>query len=171
MLLTTDLLYHIAIFLDWPDIHALLSISKRYSLSRPRIPRSIRTIYSVFSATSHLPHSMFGFWSRSHFIRLPILHLGARCGSTDYIDFVTLADMGCYQIMRGIDILNRNFISVRHERYIFTFFQRYSTNPLLWTVGGHVPSQYRISCFRFGTNPDEHNRPLVDFLTNLIQNG
>ena len=167
--MNSDLLYYMCTFLDWPDIQSITSISQRYHLFRSnKVPPSIRSIFSMFIDTSDLPVAMFVFWSRFQFLQLPVLEIPGRYGSTDYIDFINSRDMQDNRIMRGVDGLHRNFISVQNEKYIFTFFQRYTTDPTLWTVGGRVPSEYHISSFRFGMVPDEASQQLLRLLTSLI---
>ena len=74
-----------------------------------------------------------------------ILDLKSRIGSTDYIDFIKPDELGDLNIMKGKDILNRNFIVFKSELLIndkkikmfTTFFQRYNDNSITYHTAGH----------------------------------
>ena len=86
---------------------------------------------------------------------IPVLNIGNRQGSTDYIDFIT-DDEVTSPIMTGVDMFNRRFIVIKAEieginrKFMQTFFQRY-TNGDMWisdfrnnfieTVGGLTEDQ------------------------------
>jgi len=82
-----------------------------------------------------------------NFMDLPILDLGNRRGSTDYIDFVTNEDMNA-PLMKGIDCFTRPFIAIRYinrERNTFStvvIFHRYTDEGSL-AIGCCYPG----SCF------------------------
>ena len=75
-----------------------------------------------------------------------VLDIGAKIGSTSYIDFIKQTDLGENNIMKGYDCFGRKFI-VFKATYIFndntfkktfsTFFQRYTDNDKLWHTCGH----------------------------------
>jgi hypothetical protein len=73
---------------------------------------------------------------------IPILDLGKRCGSTDYIDFIKTAEVK-YPIVKGIDCYKRPFIVMKvisvddGSLYMETFFQRYTDDTHLWMGAGH----------------------------------
>lgn len=74
-----------------------------------------------------------------------ILDLKSRTGSTGYIDFIMPDELGELNIMKGKDILNRNFIVFKSELLIdnkkikmfTTFFQRYNDNSITYHTAGH----------------------------------
>ena len=74
----------------------------------------------------------------------PQLNIGKRCGTTDYIDFITLNEVSS-SIMYGKDCFQRSFIVIKFkvENYdkpiMQTFFQRY-TEGNLWVGCGHATS-------------------------------
>lgn len=73
---------------------------------------------------------------------LPVLDIGLRCGSTDYIDFITIEDMTS-SIMKGTDCHKRPFIAIKvkcaengvNKYAVGTFFQRYSDESKSWAFG------------------------------------
>ena len=74
--------------------------------------------------------------------RFPVLDIGNRRGSTDYIDFITMDDVSTNSIMHGIDRFKRKFIVIKliveDEKIILqTIFQRYSDNKYEWRGCGH----------------------------------
>lgn len=90
---------------------------------------------------------------------IPILDIGNRQGSTDYIDFIRDHELTS-PIMRGVDIFKRRFIILRMfingKKFTQTFFQRYSNNEKLWmgdcnhinglldTCGGMKEIQFKL---------------------------
>jgi len=76
---------------------------------------------------------------------LPVLDVGTRNGPTDYIDYLTIADLTA-PVMKGVDRFRRPFIAmklsavsdhVENEVYEFvgTFFQRYTDDEVNWAYG------------------------------------
>ena len=75
----------------------------------------------------------------------PTLDLKGRTGVTDYIDFITMKDLGDNSIMKGVDRFRRNFVVMKlyiDGRIILqTVFQRYSDNLSEWRgCGNFTPS-------------------------------
>jgi len=73
---------------------------------------------------------------------IPVLDLGNRGGSTDYIDFLSSDEMTA-PIMQGIDKFNRRFMSFNivsqdGGRGVITAFQRYTNSDKPWCIGGDV---------------------------------
>lgn len=81
-------------------------------------------------------------------------------GYTDYIDFITLNDMTA-PIMKGKDIYNRPFISIRYidnisnSKSVVTFFQRYTNEYHTWAIGSryrsmfyHVTDEEELDCLK-----------------------
>lgn len=72
------------------------------------------------------------------FNQLPVLDIGDRVGTTDYIDFITPEDLSA-PVMRGVDLSERPFISLHVQsdegERVVTYFQR---NPRggQWASGG-----------------------------------
>lgn len=83
-------------------------------------------------------------------MKLPVLDIGDRKGSTDYIDFIKAEDMN-YPIMRGLDCFNRAFVAFKVNialkpgvddsfgtkvpgQIVGTFFRRY-TDRSVWCFG------------------------------------
>ena len=60
-------------------------------------------------------------------------------GVKSYIYAVDADDMEL-EVVWGRDLYRRSFISVRHDRGILTFFQKYTDMPNLWTAGGKYPT-------------------------------
>ena len=86
---------------------------------------------------------------------IPVLNIGNRQGSTDYIDFITYDEVTS-PIMTGVDKFNRRFIVIKAEfegidkKFMQTFFQRYTDgdrwisdfrNNFIETVGGMTEDQ------------------------------
>jgi hypothetical protein len=67
--------------------------------------------------------------------QVPDLDIKSRRGRTDYIDFLTPADMK-YEFMKGVDCFRRAFIAYRHSRGVHVIFQRYTDNQDYWTDAG-----------------------------------
>jgi hypothetical protein len=71
----------------------------------------------------------------------PILDLGGRTGSTDYLDFITVEDMENLPIRVGVDRFNRPFIALRiihkkeEEPFVVCVFQRYTNDKITWSTG------------------------------------
>lgn len=72
----------------------------------------------------------------------PTLDLKGRTGATDYIDFITMDDLGDNSIMKGVDRFSRNFVVMKlyiDGRIILqTVFQRYSDNLSEWRGCGNI---------------------------------
>jgi len=73
---------------------------------------------------------------------LPVLDLGNRGGSTDYIDFIRAEEME-FPVMRGVDKFRRPFIAIKvncvdsalEKQMVGTIFQRYTDNDVNWAYG------------------------------------
>ena len=72
------------------------------------------------------------------------LDLSERRGSTDYIDFINVEELGDNDIMKGIDICSRKFFIFKASvifsdgsvtRTCTTFFQRYTGDENVWQTG------------------------------------
>lgn len=73
---------------------------------------------------------------------IPVLDLGNRGGSTDYIDFVSPREMTA-PLMQGVDKFNRRFMSFHiatkdGANGVITAFQRYTDSAGTWCIGGDV---------------------------------
>lgn len=76
---------------------------------------------------------------------IPVYDIGLKCGSTGYIDFVTVEDLGDNDIVQGIDVYKRHFISIRYRLIgknnemntikVITIFKRYTDNDTIWVNG------------------------------------
>ena len=98
------------------------------------------------------------------FDRIPdIFDLGGRMGTTDYIDFLTQAEVP-KNVMKGIDCYGRQFFTIKvggidldnmkFFRSAQVFFERYTGQPYLasadleamfiLTTGGTSPAQYQL---------------------------
>lgn len=106
---------------------------------------------------------MEDFYNR---LDVPILDVGNRIGSTDYIDYIKLDEV-TNSVMKGRDIFRRKFIVVKfkvdNECYLQTFFQRY-TNGSMWMGCGHATINLIDTCG--GMDKDQ-----VSFINNVINNG
>jgi hypothetical protein len=85
--------------------------------------------------------------AREHGFQPQVLDLRDRRGHTDYIDFVTPADMKETPIKFGVDCFRRPFVSLllqpvdEHDQkqttpFVITAFQRYTHDLHPWCVGG-----------------------------------
>jgi len=101
----------------------------------------------------------------------PILDIGDKNGSTDYLDFIKYIDVS-NSITKGKDKYNRSFFVIRAlitrsdnstESTLETFFQRYTENYSLWHGCGH-DGNYFISTDG-GMNIKQAN-----FLIELLEN-
>lgn len=79
-------------------------------------------------------------------LKLPILNIGSRIGSTGYLDFIKPDELGQNLIMKGHDSISRPFIVFKAEfefpnglkkKTFTTLFQRHSDNKLSWHCCGH----------------------------------
>ena len=74
---------------------------------------------------------------------IPVLDIGNRQGSPDYIDFLKWEEV-TEPIMKGIDIFNRTFIVVKliinNNKIMETYFQRYTRETSHWHCCGHATS-------------------------------
>ena len=79
-------------------------------------------------------------------LNFPILDIGIKNGSTGYLDFINPDNLGSNNIMKGIDTFSRHFIVFKAEfeypngfkkKTFTTFFQRYTSDELLWHCCGH----------------------------------
>ena len=84
-------------------------------------------------------------WNKRLWFSFPILDIGNRRGSTDYIDFITPKEDMSSPVMIGLDTFCRPFICLvcvcfdddslsSPKYYAQTFFQRY-TNEMSWASG------------------------------------
>lgn len=76
----------------------------------------------------------------------PILDVGKTMGSTGYIDYISLDDLGSNNVMVGMDCTSRKFIVFKAQvefsngvkkQTLTTFFQRYDDNKVLYHCCGH----------------------------------
>lgn len=80
------------------------------------------------------------------------INIGNRCGFTDYIDFLRKKDFQNTNLIKGIDMYNRPFISILYNIVslnnkteklyprVLTIFQRYSDCKYRYVYGGdHIP--------------------------------
>lgn len=95
-------------------------------------------------------------------LNLPILDIGNKNGSTEYLDFIKPDDIGTNNIMKGWDCQMRPFFVFRAEfefpnglkkKTFTTFFQRYYDNQLLWHCCGHYGDTLMYT--DGGTNNDQ----------------
>lgn len=115
-------------------------------------------------------------------LKLPILDIGLKNGSTEYLDFITPGELGYNNIMKGIDSNSRPFIVFNAEfeypnglkKMTFTtFFQRYTNDNLLWmccgnhgtnlmeTTGGTNTEQYKLLYELFSSGEYKINKDII----------
>jgi hypothetical protein len=79
------------------------------------------------------------------------LDIGDRVGHTGYIDFIVEEYLEGYDCMKGVDMYQRPFITIKShflyddgttENSCTTFFQRYANDSLLWMAAGSSPIMY-----------------------------
>lgn len=130
---------------DFSDISVLINIvrlNKKFNKLYQRILRKRKFI-------THLPDGL-----EINVDDLPILEFKDKfIGSTDYIDRVRISDLSA-PVMVGIDryrrayiVLRMNFKSKTHNRVetvVHTFFERYTNERQVWTVGTCYGLQFEI---------------------------
>lgn len=129
-------------------------------------------------------------------LKVPILNIGLQNGSTDYLDFIELEELGNNNIMKGTDLYSRHFIVFKAEfefpngskrKTFTTFFQRYKNDKYFWmccgnhglnlmvTPGGTNTEQYKLlyelfSSGEYKINKDLINGQLLNFEPNISKN-
>lgn len=89
------------------------------------------------------------------------LDIGERVGHTGYIDFILEEYIEGYDCMKGVDMYQRPFITIKsHSLYddgttensCTTFFQRYANDSLLWMAAGSSPADKPLPTSRTYTH-------------------
>jgi len=82
----------------------------------------------------------------------PTIDIGNNMGHSGYIDFIDPSYTNDNEIVKGIDVYNRQFIVIKAsyilndgncEHLFSTFFNRYNDNSILWHCCGHY-GQYMM---------------------------
>lgn len=96
-----------------------------------------------------------------------------RKGWTDYIDFININDFNNSNLIRGIDIFNRPFISILYtinnnpNPKILTIFQRYSDYKNKYAAGGNHFPGFHISAIYFDNT--RYDNEILNILIKLIK--
>jgi hypothetical protein len=125
-----DVLFYISTFLNDSHCAILLTLEKKFvELFRLELDRRRHEMHSKW----------FPYVLREYIPRLPRVHVADRTALyTHYIDFIKPLEMES-KVMWGRDYFRRAFISIRHDRGVLTFFQRYTDRSTYWTTGGVYP--------------------------------
>ena len=134
------------------------------------------------------PSQFFDYFNPIKLYNIKKIDLGNRVGYTQYIDFINLSDFIKYNtnILRGIDIFNRPFLSIlynmnsyteknkiiilRNNYKIITLFQRYSEYKYNWTIGGDALLGKYISILYFNYNIFTKSDDIIYILKDLFNN-
>ena len=103
---------------------------------------------------------------------LPIMDVGDKNGSTDYIDYIKPTDLS-YPIMIGYDKFNRFFIALRYIQNenirVVSFFQRYSDNKTYFAQGGKLFKKFDIIGININSeNLNEYQKSLITIFKKSI---
>ena len=166
------------------DYINLYYTSKNISKELYNIPYHIKYDFCK-ERLKEYPSRFFDYFNPIKLYNAKKIDLGNRSGSTHYIDFINLSDIKKYNtnILRGIDIFNRPFLSLLYydnlrspvdesfkNKKIITLFQRYSDNKYNWTIGGdHLLGKY-IYILYFNHNIFYESDEPINILKELFNN-
>lgn len=104
---------------------------------------------------------------------VPILDIGGRRGSTDYIDFIKLKEVSA-PVMKGVDCYSRHFVVLKIKGktdqgdvmdLFQTFFQRYTNNKHTWMGAGGLMYELFSTC---GGMKSNHFTAIKDIIEGKI---
>jgi len=143
-----------------------LYLSSLGSVTAPEVPKASE----IHDSKGEKPSIMLELWKE---LDCPVLDIGDRRGSTDYIDFISEDEL-THPIMKGIDTLNRPFFCLRftvktdkETRTAYrTFFQRYTSNKHTWCSADVRGLNYNRDTFYCGLR-----RSTYDMIATLLRTG
>jgi hypothetical protein len=160
------------------DYINLYKTSKNISKELYDIPYHIKYDFCKDNLNIY-PSRFFDYFDPIKLYKTKKIYLGNRVGYTQYIDFINFSDFKKYEtnILRGIDIFNRPFLSLLYndnynynKKKILTLFQRYSDDKYKWTVGGDQLVGKDISAIYFNDNVVYENDEPINIIKDLFNN-
>lgn len=126
-----DIIFSISAFMNDYNCVVVLTLNKISATSfKPELEKRRQArLFRWFPPTLH-----------AYVQDIPQISISRRWyGVKSYLDTVDTDDMEL-EVVWGRDLYRRSFISVRHDRGVLTFFQKYTDMPNLWTTGGKYPT-------------------------------
>ena len=102
--------------------------------------------------------------------KVPIIYKKIYRGNTNYIDYIDSSYFKKYSIIRGIDEINRSYISFYYNNKVTTLFQRYNDDISRWVTGGGSPFGNNVCVFDFDDLNYKESDTII-ILSNLLNYG
>lgn len=115
------------------------------------------------------PKKLLEIFNPIKLYKVPIIKNKIYPGTTSYIDYINPSYFKIYPIIRGVDKINRLYISFYYNNKVTTIFQRYSDDNIRWVTGGCNPIDTSVHVFDFD-NAYYEESPTIKILSELLNN-
>lgn len=168
--MNNNLILCISKFINFTEYKHLSLINREINkLLLYKIPYNIKLEY-VHKELSFFPEKLLKIFNPIKLYKIPIIEKKIYSGCTHYIDYIDHTFFKKYSIIRGIDELNRPYISFYYNNIVTTLFQRYSDDKIRWVTAGKNPFGNNVCVFDFDNVHYKENEVII-ILADLINNG
>lgn len=175
--MNSNIIYCISKFVNFKEYRKLSLLNKenrKKLITLKNIPIYIKKEFAIEQLLEEkYPIKLLQIFNPIKLYNIPIIKIKIYPGSTCYIDYLNSTYFKTYPIIRGIDKLNRLYISFYYNNKVTTLFQRYSDDKIRWVTGGCNPFDTSVCIFDFDDKykePDKTIKILSELLNNNVSN-
>jgi hypothetical protein len=161
-------------FNEYRELSLLNKESRKLLYFNEDIPHNIKYEFAINQLLKEkYPIKLLQIFNPIKLYNVPFMKNKIYPGSTSYIDYLNLTYFVNNPIIRGLDKLNRLYISFYYNDKVTTLFQRYSDENIRWVTGGCNPFDSSVCVFDFDEKYYKESdtiRILSELLNNKISN-
>ena len=165
-----DIIIYISQFINYKEYEKLSKLNNYINKKLlMKIPRHIKLQF-ILEKLNIYPKEMLNMFDPIKLYKVPTIKCKIYSGNTEYIDYINSSFFPIYPIIRGIDELNRPYISFHYNNKITTLFQRYTHDKIRWVTGGSSPTGNFVSVIDFDEKNQYSDNETIIILSNLLNN-
>jgi hypothetical protein len=165
-----DIIIYISKFINYKEYEKLSRLNNYINQKLLiKIPRYIK-LQCIFEKLNIYPQKLLDIFDPFKLYKVPNIKIKIYSGNTEYIDYINSSFFSTYPIIKGIDELNRPYISFYYNNKITTLFQRYTYDKIRWVTGGCSPTGNFVSVIDFDEKLECSDNETIIILSNLLNN-